>query len=163
MIDRSHQDQIWKKPSKYQEYGECTAQKPLQNLCKYIHWVLEDETLFITESSYYQYRKTLKKVTSSSFKTIYCKTKIVRMWVNDTISVCLLKRNHWPNLKILVKILINFSCLSYLLGTHRTKEYCKRTVIMPTFEKVKEEICNYRSGILLLNFVKLTGIIWDYQ
>lgn len=36
MIDRSYQDQIWEKPSKYQEYGECTAQKLLWNLCKHI-------------------------------------------------------------------------------------------------------------------------------
>lgn len=34
---------------------------------------------------------------------------------------------------------------------------------MPTFEKVKEEIKNYRRGILLLKLGKLTGKMWDNQ
>lgn len=73
------------------------------------------------------------------------------------MSMCLLKINHWPNLKKLVKVIRIFSCLSYLMETHRIKLNWKRKMKMPTFEKVKEEIKNYRRGILLLKLGKLTG------
>lgn len=75
------------------------------------------------------------------------------MWVNYAISMHLLKRNHWPNLKIPV------TEFSYSMGTSRVIEDWKRPIIMPTFEKVKEEIQNYRKGILLLNLGKLMGEI----
>lgn len=45
------------------------------------------------------------------------------------------------------------------MGTSRVIEDWKRAIIMPTFEKVKEEIQNYRKGILLLNLGKLMGEI----
>lgn len=81
------------------------------------------------------------------------------MWVNYTTSMCLLKRNHWPNLKMLDKIFRIFYVYPIYWEHKGLKSnlFWKGTIIMPTFEKVKEAIYDYRRGILLLNLVKITG------